>query len=131
MLVVAVVLAALALLVAGLALRVAVAGVPWRRGDREQVPEDLPGLRREVGALRSGAGRAMRHSSVVRYDAFGDMGGHLSWSLSMLDDDGRGVVVTSISGRSEVRTYAKEVDGWTSDQQLSPEEEDAIAQARP
>ncbi len=131
MLAVAVVLAALALLLAGLALWVAVAGPPWRRGDLESVPEDLPGLRREVGALRSHVAHALRYSSVVRYDAFGDMGGHLSWSLSVLDDAGRGVVVTSISGRSEVRTYAKAVEGWTSEQQLSPEEEEAISRARP
>ena len=68
---------------------------------------------------------------MVRYDAFGDMGGHLSWSLALLDDGGHGVVLTSIHGRSEARTYAKNVSGWTSEQQLSPEEEEAIANARP
>ncbi len=130
MLAVAVVLAVAALALAALALWVSVAGAPWRRGKLESVPHDVPGLRHEVATLRSGVAGAMRHSSVVRYDAFGDMGGHLSWSLSMLDDAGRGVVVTSISGRSEVRTYAKEVESWTSDQQLSPEEEEAIARAR-
>ena len=41
-----------------------------------------------------------------------------------------GVVLTSIHGRSEARTYAKNVSGWTSDQQLSPEEQDAISGAR-
>ena len=39
----------------------------------------------------------LRHLAVVRYDAFGDMGGHLSWSLELLDDAGNGVVLTSIS----------------------------------
>ena len=68
---------------------------------------------------------------MVRYDAFGDMGGHLSWSLALLDDGGHGVVLTSIHGRSEARTYAKNVAGWTCEQQLSPEEEEAITHARP
>jgi hypothetical protein len=58
------------------------------------------------------------------------MGGHLSWSLALLDDNGDGVVVTSIHGRSDARTYAKNVSGWSSTQQLSPEEEEAIGFAR-
>jgi hypothetical protein len=96
----------------------------------DAVPEDVLGLRQEVAALRREARGALRHLAVVRYDAFGDMGGHLSWSLALLDDAGDGVVLTSIHGRSEARTYAKNIAGWTSQQQLSPEEEDAISHAR-
>jgi len=39
-------------------------------------------------------------------------------------------VVSSIHGRSEGRTYAKSIAAWTSDQQLSPEEDEAVTQAR-
>ena len=97
----------------------------------EAVPEDVLGLRQEVAALRAEAAGALRHLSVVRYDAFGDMGGHLSWSLALADDGGDGVVLTSIHGRSDARTYAKTISGWSSDQQLSPEEEEALTHARP
>ena len=99
--------------------------------DADALPADVHGLRQEVAALRSEATDALRHLAVVRYDAFGDMGGHLSWSLALLDDGGHGVVLTSIHGRSEARTYAKNVSGWTCEQQLSPEEEEAIAHAKP
>jgi hypothetical protein len=102
-----------------------------RRSGSEALPEDVHGLRQEVAALRVEAGDALRHLAVVRYDAFGDMGGHLSWSLALLDDAGNGVVLTSIHGRSEARTYAKNVAAWKCEQQLSPEEDDAIALARP
>jgi hypothetical protein len=97
----------------------------------EALPEDVLGLRQEVAALRAETGDALRHLAVVRYDAFGDMGGHLSWSLALLDDAGNGVVLTSIHGRSDARTYAKNVAAWSSQQQLSPEEEEAITHARP
>jgi hypothetical protein len=40
-------------------------------------------------------------------------------------------VLTSIHGRSDARTYAKNVAAWSSQQQLSPEEEEAITHARP
>ena len=92
---------------------------------------DVRVLRDDLSAARADLSDALRHVAVVRYDAFGDMGGHLSWSLALLDDGGHGVVLTSIAGRSEARTYAKSVSAWTCEQQISPEEEEAIANARP
>ncbi|MBZ5739343.1 DUF4446 family protein [Nocardioides mangrovi] len=102
-----------------------------RRTGVDALPEDVHGLRQEVAALRAESTGALRHLAVVRYDAFGDMGGHLSWSLALLDDGGDGVVLTSIHGRSDARTYAKSVAGWSCEQQLSPEEREAIDRARP
>jgi len=96
----------------------------------DPLPEDVHGLRQEVAALRAEGSDGLRHLAVVRYDAFGDMGGHLSWSLAVLDDAGHGVVLTSIHGRSEARSYAKSIAGWTCEQQLSPEEEEAISVAK-
>ena len=96
----------------------------------DPVAPDLESLRDEVERLRSDAAETLRHLAVVRYDAFGDMGGHLSWSLALLDDGGNGVVLTSIHGRSEARTYAKNVSGWSCEAQLSPEEAEAIGYAR-
>jgi hypothetical protein len=124
------VVAVLALVVAVAAMRRTTTAVRRRRQAAQDLPTDVLGLRQEVSALRLEAADALRHLAVVRYDAFGDMGGHLSWSMAVLDDRGDGVVITSIHGRSDARTYAKPVSAWSSDQQLSPEEEDAIAHAR-
>jgi hypothetical protein len=100
------------------------------RRNPANVPADLEGLRGEVQALRVEATEALRHLAVVRYDAFGDMGGHLSWSMALLDDGGNGVVLTSIHGRSEARTYAKNIATWSCEQAMSPEEEEAVKFAR-
>ncbi len=125
-----VVVAVLALLISVAALAVALRPQPERPGDVDAMPEDVFGLRQEVAALSAEVGESLRHLAVVRYDAFDDMGGHLSWSLALLDQGGSGVVLTSIHGRSEARTYAKNIVAWRSDQQLSPEEAEAIAAAR-
>ena len=128
--------AVVALLLAAVALAVAVSvsrkAVRRSRRTRRtpELPTDVQGLRGEVHALRAEVSDALRHLSVVRYDAFGDMGGHLSWSMALLDDSGNGIVLTSIHGRSDARTYAKGVTEWSCDQQLSPEEEEAIKYAR-
>ena len=95
--------------------------------------EDIARLRqeiglagRELGSARADLADAIRHVSVVRYDAFADMGGRLSFSAALLDDAGDGLVLTSINGRTETRSYAKGIKGGSSEHTLSPEEEQAI-----
>jgi hypothetical protein len=81
---------------------------------------------RQLGSARADLADAIRHVSVVRYDAFADMGGRLSFSAALLDDAGDGLVLTSINGRTETRSYAKGVKAGASEHTLSPEEEQAI-----
>ena len=92
------VVASLALLVAIAALVVAM--LPqWtarrRSHGADELPDDVLGLRQEVAALRAEAAGSLRHLAVVRYDAFGDMGGQMSWSLALLDDHLRHCVVSA------------------------------------
>lgn len=102
---------------------------------RRQVDE-LATLRADVGVvhentellrdlLRDGLSRV----AVVRYDAFEDMGGALSFSAALLDERGNGLVMSAINGRSETRTYAKAIIGGVSEHHLSDEEQAAIRRA--
>ena len=86
----------------------------------------VPREQAQAGAVPT----ALRHVGVVRYDAFGDMGGRLSFSAAIFDDNGDGLVVSSINGRSETRTYAKALVDLRSEHSLSPEEQQAIDAAR-
>ncbi len=98
-----------------------------RETDRvEAFRGELDGARRDLDAARADLADAVRHVAVVRYDAFGDMGGRLSFSAALLDDSGDGVLFTAINGRSETRLYAKGVTGGASEGQLSPEEVEAV-----
>ncbi len=88
---------------------------------------------RHLGEEQRSAGEMLlstvQRVGLVRYDAFEDMGGHLSFSAALLDGHGDGLVITSINGRQDTRCYAKPVEGWTSRHNLSGEEEQAISQA--
>jgi len=84
----------------------------------------------DLVALRHDVSQALRHVAVVRYDAFGDMGGRLSFSAAIIDDTGDGLVISSIHGRGESRAYAKGVVGGDADATLTPEERQALAAAR-
>src|SRR5207302_11209169 len=81
---------------------------------------------REIGQIAAGA---VCHVGVVRFDAFEDMGGRLSFSAALLDGNGDGLVITSINGRQDTRCYAKRVQGGTSIHNLSDEERQAIRDA--
>jgi hypothetical protein len=90
------------------------------------VKSELRKLGKELEVTRGELKETLQHLVVVRYDAFGDTGGKLSWSMALLDNHGDGVVLTSINSRADARTYAKEIKAFTSESKLSPEEEEAL-----
>lgn len=140
------VLALLAVALAGFALFVVVSNVPKGNrtlaDDKQAVilltrhDQDLSHLKVAVRQLAESQRRqatdllgTVQKVGLVRYDAFDDMGGHLSFSAALLDGQGNGLVITSINGRQDTRCYAKPVEGWTSSHNLSEEEELAIQRA--
>ncbi|MCU1659788.1 MAG: hypothetical protein JWO57_4444 [Pseudonocardiales bacterium] len=72
---------------------------------------------------------AVRNVALVRYDAFSDVSGRLSFSLALLDDDGDGIAISAIAGRTDTRVYAKGVAGGKGEHELSPEEQQALTSA--
>jgi hypothetical protein len=75
------------------------------------------------------ADESVRNSSIVRYDAYEDTGGHQSGSLALLDSRRTGIVVTAIQGRDYARIYMKELDRGRASVDLSPEEAEAVERA--
>lgn len=136
MTVVSILLALVALAVAVLALRRA--DVVERRARQwseagvasaEPASADAPGA--ALPRPAASAGSALNRVGVVRYDAFDEVGGRMSFSAALLDDAGRGVVLTAIHGRAETRSYLKQVPvtAESGQRELSPEESEAVAQA--
>src|SRR5438876_8396713 len=72
---------------------------------------------------------AIQKTSIVRYDAIADAGGHQSASVAMLDSSRTGVVVSAIQGRDYARIYVKELDKGRATVALSPEEQEAVERA--
>lgn len=107
------------------------AGLAARRRAAQAVEECTEMMRRRLQAGAGGADhRAVRDVAVVHYDALHEVAGGLSFSLAMLNAAGDGIVLTSINGRTETRTYAKVVQNGRSLQLLSPEEEHVVRAAR-
>ncbi len=91
---------------------------------------------RTVDEIAAGLSRVDRRvdgtvarTSIVRYDALSDAGGHQSASLAMLDSSRTGVVISAIQGRDYARIYVKELDQGRAPVALSPEEREAVERA--
>jgi hypothetical protein len=80
--------------------------------------------RMEIGEQR--IDRAIAYHSLVRYDAYGEMSGHQSTSIALLDATRSGVVLSSILHREQARLYAKQVRDGVGELELSPEESEAV-----
>lgn len=105
--------------------------VLWGAGDGpKEVARELASARSELRSATEDAGDSLKRVALVRYDAFGDIAGRLSFSAALLDDDGDGLVISSIHARSESRTYAKSIENGRSSIELTPEEKQAVAAAR-
>ena len=75
------------------------------------------------------AGVAISHLGLVRFDAFEDAGGAQSFALALIDDDGDGIVLTSLHSRQATRLYIKGVRRGVADSPLSGEEVRAMQNA--
>jgi len=96
------------------------------RSDEDLDPQnyDLQ-LRRIEKKLSS----VLQHVAMVRFNAFDNEGSGLSFALAVMDDNGDGFVITSLFGREQTRTYAKQIAAGKPSHPLSPEEEEAIRKA--
>ena len=100
-----------------------------RRADRA-VRECNELVQGAVGSRGTVDPHSLRDVAIVRYDALSEGSGQLSFSLALLNSVGDGVVLSSINGRAETRTYAKPVRAGKGEQELSPEELQAVHSAR-
>jgi Protein of unknown function (DUF4446) len=102
-------------------------GIDNDLGRLDSVTSDLEPRLAQVEAILP---RAIVNTGIVNFDAFGDIAGNLSRSMALLSLSGDGVVLTILVGRLDVRVFTKEVRGFRGVEELSPEEDEAVARAR-
>jgi hypothetical protein len=93
------------------------------------VEETAAGLESRVGDAERRMDGCVSHMSLVRYDAMNELSGQQSSTLALLDANRTGVVLSSILHRDQARFYVKQVRNGTSEYELSPEEQQAVAAA--
>jgi hypothetical protein len=92
-------------------------------GRVEEVAERLDA---RMAAAEDRLDGAIAYRALVRYDAYGELSGHQSTSLALLDSHRNGVVLSCIAHRDTARLYCKQVHEGRGEFELSPEEDEAI-----
>lgn len=82
-----------------------------------------------IKLLEDARDTSFKKISVKRYDAFAEMGGKLSYSLCLLNDDNDGFIMTSMHNRDGCYTYVKEVIKGNTYVILSDEEKEVLDEA--
>ena len=63
---------------------------------------------------------------IVKYDAFNQMGGQLSFSLALLDENDNGFILNSVHSAEGCYSYTKEIKSGMCEISLSEEEREAL-----
>jgi hypothetical protein len=92
----------------------------------EYVEDAAARLHERMTAAEARLDGAIAYRALVRYDAYGEMSGHQSTSIALLDAHRNGVVLSSILHREQARLYAKRVEDGVGELELSPEEQEAV-----
>jgi hypothetical protein len=92
-------------------------------GHVEEIAERLDARMKTAEERLDGA---IAYRALVRYDAYGELSGHQSTTIALLDAARDGVVISTIAHRDTARMYCKQIHAGRGEQQLSPEEEEAV-----
>lgn len=99
-------------------------------GMHEALEAEVGALRRRLADAEQRLDGSVSKTAVLRYDAFSEGTGRQSSTVALLDDHDTGVVISAILQREQARVYAKPVVEGRSPLDLSPEELEAMEQAR-
>lgn len=80
--------------------------------------------------LERAARSHIQRLGFVRYNPFRETGGDQSFALALADQDGNGVVLSSLHSRDVTRVYGKSLITWESVHLLTVEEQQAIDKAK-
>ena len=95
----------------------------------ESLEEGEEITRAALNAIKDNLKITYQKIGLVKYDAFREMSGALSYSLALLDKENNGILISSMYSREGCYTYAKDIVKGECKINLSDEEAEALKQA--
>lgn len=95
----------------------------------EQVAATNAHILEENELIRQFLRKTLVRTAMVRFRAFEDMGGDLSYAVAMLDANNDGVIFSSIFARADSRSYIKPIKNGSSEYALTDEEKGVLREA--
>lgn len=85
---------------------------------------------RELSDVQSKLKKSIRGVETIRFNPFPDQGSNQSFAIGMLNEDGDGLVLSSLYSRDRMSVFAKPVKNGKSSYELSAEEKEALSKAK-
>lgn len=97
--------------------------------DIEYLKEVSGDNRKEIKHIYKRLETTFQKIGLVKYDAFQQMGGRLSYALALLDENNNGFLINSVHGTDGSYSYTKEIKNGQCEISLGQEEEKALVMA--
>ncbi|HEY4502960.1 MAG TPA: DUF4446 family protein [Candidatus Paceibacterota bacterium] len=85
---------------------------------------------KEISIINTKLKKSVRGVETIRFNPFPDQGSNQSFAIGMLNEDGDGVVISSLYSRERMSVFAKPVKDGKSEYDLSEEEKEALVKAK-
>lgn len=86
-------------------------------------------IEKNISVMSAKLKKSVRGLETIRFNPFPDQGSNQSFAIGMLDEEGDGVVISSLYSRERMSIFAKPVKGGKSEYELSSEEREALKKA--
>ena len=87
-------------------------------------------LEKEISAINIKLKKSIRGLETIRFNPFPDQGSNQSFAVGMLNEEGDGLVISSLYSRERMSIFAKPVKDGKSEYELSAEEKEALEKAK-
>lgn len=97
--------------------------------DNKMLKEHMMKHRKDINNLYKKHESSFQKMGLVKYDAFHQMGGQLSFSLAILDENNNGFIINSVHSTDGCYSYTKRITEGKCKLALGKEEEEALSRA--
>ncbi len=95
--------------------------------ENQAIKERVSGNRKDIKAIYRQLAKAYQKVGLVKYDAYQQMGGMLSFALAMLDEDNNGFILNSVHSAEGCYIYSKDIKEGQCELELGKEEKEAMS----
>ncbi len=97
--------------------------------DNKFIKTSIDKNKKDISILYKNMESAFQKIGIIKYDAFNQMGGKLSFCLALLDEDNNGFILNSVHSAEGCYSYTKEIINGNSSISLGEEEKQALEKA--
>ncbi len=97
--------------------------------DIEKLKQAKEKTEKELDSVNKKLRKSIRGIETIRFNPFPDQGSNQSFAIGMLNEDGDGVVLSSLYSRDRMSVFAKPIKNKISTYELSEEEKEAVVKA--